>query len=126
MADSGETALRVLAEHGNVEVMITDMRMSGMDGVTLIGRALERDASLICILLTAYGTIETAVEAMKTGAYDFMTKPVNLDQLELVLQRALRSRQLEDETDNCADSWTRNSVWKISLGRRHVWRKCLI
>jgi two-component system response regulator AtoC len=97
LADSGETALRVLAEHGNVEVMITDMRMSGMDGVTLIGRALERDASLICILLTAYGTIETAVEAMKTGAYDFMTKPVNLDQLELVLQRALRSRQLEDE-----------------------------
>ncbi len=97
LADSGETAWRLLEEHGAVEVMITDMRMSGMDGLTLIRRALGRDANLVCILLTAYGTIETAVEAMKIGAYDFLTKPVNLDQLELVLQRALRSRQLEDE-----------------------------
>ncbi len=97
LADSGETALRLLEEHDAVEVMISDMRMSGMDGVTLIRRALGRDPSLVCILLTAYGTIETAVEAMKSGAYDFLTKPVNLDQLELVLQRALRSRQLEDE-----------------------------
>ena len=97
LADSGETALRILDEHGAVEVLISDMRMSGMDGLTLIRRALARDPSPVCILLTAYGTIESAVEAMRSGAYDFLTKPVNLDQLELVLQRALRSRQLEDE-----------------------------
>ena len=52
---------------------------------------------LVCILLTAYGNVETAVEAMKRGAYDFLTKPVNLDQLDLLLKRALRSREMESE-----------------------------
>lgn len=97
LAENGETALRLLEEHGAVEVMVSDIRMPKMDGLELMRRALERDNSLVCILLTAYGTIETAVEAMKSGAYDFLTKPVNLDQLELILRRALRSRQLEHE-----------------------------
>jgi DNA-binding NtrC family response regulator len=97
LADSGERALKMLDEK-TVQVVLSDLRLPGMDGLTLLRRALAHTSQPICILLTAYGTIETAVAAVKAGAYDFLTKPINLDQLELTLQRALRSRQLE--TDN--------------------------
>jgi two-component system response regulator AtoC len=63
-------------------------------------RALARNPQLICILLTAYGSVEAAVDAMKRGAYDFLTKPVNLDHLDLLLQRALRSSQIETENQS--------------------------
>lgn len=96
LADSGERALQVLDETP-ADIILSDLRLPGMDGLTLIKRALAHDSQPICILLTAYGSIESAVEAMRVGAYDFLTKPVNLDQLELILQRALRSHQLESE-----------------------------
>lgn len=95
-AESGAAALELLSEK-NVDVMLSDLRMPGMDGMTLIQRALASSPDLICILLTAYGSMETAVEAMRHGATDFLTKPVNLKELELVLERVLRSRRAETE-----------------------------
>ena len=99
LAESAERALPVLNET-NVDVLLTDVRMPGMDGLTLLQRALAHDPALVCVLLTAYGNVETAVEAMKRGAYDFLTKPVNLDHLELLLERALRARKMESENVN--------------------------
>lgn len=96
LADNGERALRLLAEK-HVDILLTDLRMPGMDGLTLVRRAIAHESQPVCIVLTAYGSIETAVEAMKVGAYDFLTKPLNLDQLEIVIERALHSRQLENE-----------------------------
>lgn len=96
LADNGQRALDVL-ESRPVDVLLSDVRMPSMDGLTLLQRALARSPQPVCIMLTAYGNIETAVEAMRRGAYDFMTKPINLDQLELALKRALRSRDLEAE-----------------------------
>jgi two-component system, NtrC family, response regulator AtoC len=96
LAESAERALGILAE-GGVDVLLSDVRMPGMDGLTLLQRALAQVPGLICILLTAYGNVETAVEAMKRGAFDFLTKPVNLDHLELLLKRALRTRAMESE-----------------------------
>jgi len=95
-AESGEKALAILTEQ-NVDILLSDVRMPGMDGLTLLQRALAHNPGLLCILLTAYGNVETAVEAMKSGAYDFLMKPVNLDHLELLLARALRSRDVESE-----------------------------
>ena len=95
LADSGMAALDVL-ENESVDVVLTDLRMPGMDGLTLVRRVLAREPQPVCILLTAYGNVETAVEAMKNGAYDFLTKPVNLDRLEVVIKRALESRSLKD------------------------------
>lgn len=95
-AESGAAALQLLSGQ-SVDVMLSDLRMPGMDGMTLMQRALASSPGLICILLTAYGNIETAVEAMRQGAADFLTKPVNLDQLELVLKRVLHSRKAETE-----------------------------
>lgn len=99
LADSGERALKMLDET-TIHAVLSDLRLPGMDGLTLVRRALAHSSQPLCILLTAYGSIETAVEAMKAGAYDFLTKPVNLDQLDLVLQRALRSRRLETDNRN--------------------------
>ncbi len=95
-AEDGPRALDLLSKNP-VDIVLSDLRMPGMDGLTLIQRVLTHSPQPVCILLTAYGSIETAVEAMKRGAFDFLTKPVNLDQLDLVLQRALRTRDMEVE-----------------------------
>ena len=96
VAESGAAALDILSET-SVDVMLSDLRMPVMDGMTLMQRALANVPDLVCILLTAYGSVETAVEAMRHGATDFLTKPVNLSELELVLQRVVRSRSAEVE-----------------------------
>lgn len=95
LAENGMAALKLL-EDTSVDAVLTDLRMPGMDGLTLVRRILAREPQPVCILLTAYGNVETAVEAIKNGAYDFMTKPVNLDRLEVVLKRALETRELAD------------------------------
>ena len=96
LAENGMKALDVLGAQP-VDVLLSDVRMPGMDGLTLLQRAMARTPQPLCIMLTAYGSIELAVEAMRRGAYDFMTKPIDLDRLDLVLKRALRSRALEME-----------------------------
>jgi DNA-binding NtrC family response regulator len=96
LADHGQRALDILGAQP-VDILLSDVRMPGMDGLTLLQRALARTPQPVCIMLTAYGTIEMAVEAMKRGAYDFMTKPINLDRLDILLKRALHARDVETE-----------------------------
>jgi two-component system response regulator AtoC len=94
LAENAARAMEALGDD-SVDVMLTDMRMPGMDGLELLKRVQAHHPDVICILLTAYGSVETAVEAMKQGAYDFLTKPVNLDHLDMLIARALRSRDIE-------------------------------
>jgi two-component system response regulator AtoC len=89
-------AMNVL-EHEQIDVLLTDLRLGGEDGMRLIARALKLPRPPICIMMTAYGSIDVAVEAMKGGAYDFVTKPLNLDKLEMLVARAVRARKLEQE-----------------------------
>jgi two-component system response regulator AtoC len=84
-------------EREPIDVLLTDLRLGTEDGMTLIDRALKMPRAPISIMMTAYGSVDTAVEAMKRGAYDFVTKPLNLDKVELLIARALRSRKLEQE-----------------------------
>src|SRR5213592_4387990 len=84
-------------ERENIDVMLTDLRLAGEDGMNLIERALKMPHPPISIMMTAYGTVDTAVEAMKRGAYDFVTKPLNLDKVEMLITRALASRKMEQE-----------------------------
>lgn len=81
------------------DVMITDLRLGGEDGMELIEKVLKLPKPPICIMMTAYGSVDTAVEAMKRGAYDFVTKPVNIDRLEILIRRALRERDTSQEND---------------------------
>ena len=96
LAENGQRALDILSGR-TVDAMLSDVRMPGMDGLTLLQRVLAMPHPPVCIMLTAYGSIELAVEAMKRGAYDFLTKPINLDRLDILLKRALRTREVEQE-----------------------------
>src|SRR5438477_2112646 len=84
-------------ERETVDLLLTDLRLAGEDGMQLIERALKMPHPPICIMMTAYGSVDTAVEAMKRGAYDFVTKPLNLDKVEILIARALQSRRVEQE-----------------------------
>ena len=90
------SAMDVL-ERDQIEVLLTDLRLAGDDGMSLIERALKLPRPPICIMMTAYGSVDTAVEAMKRGAYDFVTKPLNLDKVEMLIARALGTRRMEQE-----------------------------
>src|SRR5467141_2403071 len=90
------SAMNVL-EREHVDLLLTDLRLGAEDGMQLIDRALKMPQPPICIMMTAYGSVDTAVEAMKRGAYDFVTKPLNRDKVEILIARALQSRKLEQE-----------------------------
>ena len=96
LAENAQTALALLADNP-VDVMLSDVRMPGVDGLDLLKDVSTRYPTVVCIMLTAYGSVETAVEAMKRGAKDFLTKPVNLDHLDITLARAIKQRNLESE-----------------------------
>src|SRR5438477_891438 len=89
-------AVNVL-EREQIDLLLTDLRLGSEDGMKLIDRALKMPHAPICIMMTAYGSVDVAVEAMKRGAYDFVTKPLNLDKVELLIARAVQSRKLEQE-----------------------------
>src|SRR3982751_6332063 len=79
------------------DVVLTDLRMPGKSGLKVIDKALALPQRPAVLMMTAYGNIDTAVEAMKRGAVDFLTKPVNIERLEVLIQRALKTKTLEVE-----------------------------
>jgi signal transduction histidine kinase len=99
-AGSGSEALTLLRAaisegEGGFDALITDLMMPGMDGIALLRAAHEVDRHLVAIVMTGHGTIDTAIEAMKSGATDFILKPFNLTAIMPVLTRALTIRQLQ-------------------------------
>lgn len=96
LASGAEEAFNLM-EAETFDVILTDLRMAGKSGLKVIDHAIVLPNRPICIMMTAYGNVETAVEAMRRGAFDFLTKPVNLGKLEMLIQRALQSRTLEAE-----------------------------
>ena len=81
------------------QVVLTDLRMPGDSGMKVIDLAIRQPSKPLCIMMTAYGEVDVAVEAMKRGAFDFLPKPVNLEQLELLIKRGLREKRLKSEND---------------------------
>ena len=92
----GQAALQALAQH-NYSIFLTDLQMPHLDGMRLIERIQERQLPVTVIVMTGFGSIDQAVKAMRMGAYDFLTKPVDADHLRLVIERILRERTLQDE-----------------------------
>ncbi|HUH01400.1 MAG TPA: sigma-54 dependent transcriptional regulator [Kofleriaceae bacterium] len=92
-ADSAEAALELL-EHHEFDVVLTDVRLGEMDGIALCEEIAQRDESLPVIVVTAFGQIDLAVAAIRASADDFVTKPFRLEQLELMLERAVRDHRL--------------------------------
>ena len=96
VASDVDGALETL-ESVHADVILTDLRLGTRDGMELLEILAARPNPPICIMMTAYGSVDTAVEAMKHGVYDFVTKPVNIDRLEILLKRAVRERNTARE-----------------------------
>ncbi len=105
-ARSAEEGLKLL---DRADMVITDLRLPSMDGLQLLALIRRQNAHAPVVVMTAYGTVENAVEAMKSGATDFLLKPFSLDHLTAVVQKALEVRALRDE----------NRQLKEELGRRY-------
>src|SRR3954470_14262167 len=98
-ADGGEAALALFNEHPP-DVVITDLKMPGIDGLELLRRLREVDKDLPVIVATAFGDVASAVSAMRAGAADYLTKPIDFDAMALCIERALERRDLRVEAEN--------------------------
>ena len=92
-AEDGEQALNILKEH-HLDLVITDLRMPKVDGMELLRRAMAIDDELPVVMITAHGTVDNAVEALKTGAFDYLTKPFDQAEVRAIVRKALRTRDL--------------------------------
>jgi two-component system response regulator AtoC len=103
-AESGESALEALAEFA-FDIVVTDLRLPGIDGTAVIEAAVERYPEIIGIVITGYGTVRDAVEVIKRGAADFVTKPFQFDELRHALDGAIEQRRLKSE-----NAWLREQL----------------
>ncbi|MBW2181960.1 MAG: response regulator [Deltaproteobacteria bacterium] len=97
-APRGEEGLKIL-EKEKVSIVLLDMKMPGMDGMEVLGLIRKLDESILVIVITGFATVETAIEAMKRGAYDFIPKPFEPDQLRIVINRAVERIRLTKEAE---------------------------
>ncbi len=95
-AESGQEALRLLAQT-SVDLVLLDVKMAGMDGVEVLQRIREKSSDLPVIMISGHGTIETAVEATKLGAFDFLPKPLDRNKLLVTVRNALQQAKLSEE-----------------------------
>jgi len=93
------TQAKQVLKTGEIDLLLTDLRLGGDSGMEVLDAALAVPSPPVSIMMTAYGSVDTAVEAMRRGAWHFVTKPLNLDEVELLLKRAVRSRSLEKKNE---------------------------
>jgi len=123
-AASGEEGLR-LFEKGPFDAVITDITMPGMSGMEVLAKVRQRDARIPVVIITAYGTIESAVMAMKQGAFDYITKPFNRDELLLTLDRAFKMMRLERENRELRAEVTDRYRFESIIGSSETMREVL-
>ena len=99
LAEDGQKAIDILAKK-SVDMVISDLQMPNVTGIELLKKVRDQYPDLLFMMITAFGTTDTAVEAMKLGAYDYITKPFKIDEVRLNIQNALRSQNLEFENRN--------------------------
>lgn len=112
---SAEKAVQTVAT-SDVDVVLTDLKMPGMDGIELCKRVVANRPDIPVVVMTAFGSMETAVAAIRAGAYDFVTKPIEMDMLALTLDRAVRHRQLQEKVKVLSDAVEKSSKFGQLLG----------
>jgi DNA-binding NtrC family response regulator len=105
------------------DLVLTDIKMPGLDGMELMHKVRERDPETVVVLMTAFGAVETAVKAMRQGASDYLTKPVNMDELVLVLQRELERKRLRAETGRLRERLSAKNQIANLIGASPVMQK---
>jgi two-component system, NtrC family, response regulator PilR len=115
-AGNGEDALKVL-ERTPVDLALVDLRMAGLDGLETLRRIKQLDDSVSVVIMTAYATAETAVQALKEGAYDYIIKPFKVDELRHLVQKALEERRLRGENLRLRDEVARRYQFGNLIGK---------
>lgn len=122
-AEDGKTGLRAFEQHAPA-LIITDVRMPGMGGLDVLGRIKGDNPDILFILITAFATVDDAVEAMKLGATDYLLKPLKADEVKLSVRRALEQKELVDENrrlrDFASDSFRFESILSQSRRMRSI------
>jgi DNA-binding NtrC family response regulator len=101
---------------GTFDVVLTDLNMPGMDGIEFCHRIVENRPDIPVVVITAFGSLETAVAAIRAGAHDFVTKPIEMDMLALTIERALRHRALQEEVRVLSEAVERSRQFDDLLG----------
>ena len=117
VAGSAEEALEKADEAADFGCVLTDLQMPGLDGLGLLGALRERHPTTPVVLMTSFGSVETAVEAMRLGAHDFVTKPFQAERLLLTLERALENQALVDENRRLRAATERTSSFGDLVGK---------
>ena len=112
----GESALRAF-EAEPFDLVFLDVRMPGMDGLTALGRLRALSPAAHVIVMTAHGTMETAIQAMQRGAYDYLAKPFDLDEVVLLAERALEARRLTQEVARLRTGLAEVKEFSALIGR---------
>lgn len=121
-ASSGEEGIELISK-GDIDLVITDLRMPGISGEEVLKHVATVTPGIPVIILTGHGSIDAAVDAMRHGAYDFLTKPLNLDQLEMIVKRALESRELKLEHQDLKKSVDEKNAFKDMIGKSPAMQK---
>jgi DNA-binding NtrC family response regulator len=123
-AGDGEEGLTILHDSG-AEAALVDMRMPRMDGLTFIKRSLETNPDLAVVVMTAYGTVESAVEAMKAGAFDYLLKPIDLEHVGVILAKIETNQKLISENRYLKRKLEQTDDFKDIIGRSNGIKKVL-
>jgi two-component system response regulator PilR (NtrC family) len=109
VADGGESALEIIRNH-KIDVVLSDLYMPGMDGIELLKRVKTENKNIIFMMITAHPTIETAVDAIKKGAYDYLTKPFHIEEVRMKIQRAVDTSGLTSSL-----KWANGMIWALII-----------
>ncbi len=115
-ASNGADGLKLI-EKGDIDLVITDLRMPGISGEQVLAKVTAETPGIPVIILTGHGSIDSAVDAMRHGAYDFLTKPLNLDQLGMIVKRALESREMKVQHEQLKQELADTSSLKEMIGK---------
>jgi DNA-binding NtrC family response regulator len=115
-AESGQAALDLLRDQ-KFDVMITDLKVPGMDGIEIMKQAHRIAPGLETIIMTAYGSVSSAVAAIREGAYDYVEKPFCPERVEILIDKILRQNQLQEENANLRERLEKTFTWRDIVGK---------
>jgi two-component system, NtrC family, response regulator PilR len=109
VAAGGKEALEIIKQN-KIDVVLSDLYMPEMDGIELLKRVKTENRNMVFLMITAHPTIETAVDAIKKGAYDYLTKPFHIDEVKMKLNRALEKSGLTHSL-----TWANGMIWALII-----------